>query len=681
MRISIVALAASVISTAAASASDLRYTYTGDDFTNVDVHGPSTPFTTSDFISFTFTSPYAVGPNLSDAGFAGPITSWSLTLGPLSYSSLDPTSVLYSINFSTDSSGQITAWQFTTQTNVVAPNLQPAQYPPTPYEEEVASFNLPPTFGVADLIYIPSIYQDSYYAYNSDLPGTWTVTSVPEPPIWAMMLAGFATLGFAHHARRRRGLPQPAQGERLPDRPGGQSTGNDRKLALGLPHIVARLARRMTAVGAMFALAFSLGLAATGAAFALPDATFTLSLEALGQNGDYSSPGDETDSYCRSLGSCGTASGSLTSNLLGMQSVSGSAMTFEDLGAQSYATVDFYFMIKGPANEPVTYGMKASGATSVFGGGQATALLYLDGTLLNWACSSSMTGYCAVNDQFAFDTEFSAPSNTVQKLEIDLTGGTAAFGGGPYSASIDPMITVDPAYAAEGYSLVLSPNVTLGSVAPSVPEPATWVMMLSGFAALGFAYRIRRRARGTSGGIRLAMPKSPFCIACGVAIAPLFSAPAARAEVLLVTYTSSYVGTEIFKFDTLDGSGVPGYGDSEISFPLLYDSQGNNNVTFAAPHVENPSYPGTTIVTCCDTGFYDGINPPIFTGGMTALDWPLGMYVGAYGTFTVALAPAAPEASTWAMMLVGFGGLGFAALRRRARALRNSDSAQPQTAR
>ena len=130
-------------------------------------------------------------------------------------------------------------------------------------------------------------------------------------------------------------------------------------------------------------------------------------------------------------------------------------------------------------------------------------MLYLDGTLLNWACSSSMTGYCAVNDQFAFDTEFSAPSNTVQKLEIDLTGGTAAFGGGPYSASIDPMITVDPAYAAEGYSLVLSPNVTLGSVAPSVPEPATWVMMLSGFAAL--------ESPIASGGARGAHPGDTSC--------------------------------------------------------------------------------------------------------------------------------------------------------------------------
>ena len=109
--------------------------------------------------------------------------------------------------------------------------------------------------------------------------------------------------------------------------------------------------------------------------------------------------------------------------------------------------------------------------------------------------------------------------------------------------------------------------------------------------------------------------------------------------------------------------------------------QGNDNVTFAAPYAENPSYPGTTIITCCGTGFYDGINPPIFTGGTTALDWPLGVYNGSYGKFVVALAPSAPEVSTWAMMLVGFGGLGFGALRRRASELRNSASAQPHVAR
>jgi hypothetical protein len=182
-----------------------------------------------------------------------------------------------------------------------------------------------------------------------------------------------------------------------------------------------------------------------------------------------------------------------TSNFNGVQSITGSALSNQDLGVQASATVDFYFMIKGPKNEQVTYHLKSSGSTSVFGGGQATALLYLEGTLLNYACSSSMTGYCAVSDHFQFDTDFSATSNTQEVLEIDLNGGTAAFGGGPFMASADPMITVDPLYANQGYSLELSPNVTQGSLASSVPEPGTWAMVLIGFAALGFAYRVRRR--------------------------------------------------------------------------------------------------------------------------------------------------------------------------------------------
>jgi hypothetical protein len=72
------------------------------------------------------------------------------------------------------------------------------------------------------------------------------------------------------------------------------------------------------------------------------------------------------------------------------------------------------------------------------------------------------------------------------------------------------------------------------------------------------------------------MPKSPSRVAYAATVVALISAFAfaARAEELEVTYTSGHVGTEIFKFNTLDGYGVPGCGDSEISFPLLYDSQG-----------------------------------------------------------------------------------------------------------
>jgi hypothetical protein len=260
----------------------------------------------------------------------------------------------------------------------------------------------------------------------------------------------------------------------------------------------------MTSVGGMLVLALGITATAPRAAFAqvtVKDATFNLSLEVLGADGGgLTAPGTDTINYCRTLGSCGSASGTLTSNFNGVQSISGSAMTFQDLGVQSSATVDFYFSIEGPKKEQVTFHLQGGGATSVFGGGQATALLYLNGTLLNYACSSSMTGYCAVSDKFAFDTDFSATSNTQEVLEIDLNGGTTPFGGGPFTAQADPIITVDPLYANQGYSLVLSPNVTQESLANSVPEPATWVMALTGFAALGFAYRVRRRGSAVQRG-------------------------------------------------------------------------------------------------------------------------------------------------------------------------------------
>jgi PEP-CTERM motif len=272
---------------------------------------------------------------------------------------------------------------------------------------------------------------------------------------------------------------------------------NDRCPARGLPAVGARLARTLATLAGPIALAAGIGAAAPDAAFAqtVKDATFNLSLEVLGADGGgLTAPGTDTiDDFCRTTDSCGSASGTLTSNFNGVQSISGSATTNQDLGAQASATVDFYFMIKGPKNAQVTYHLKASGSTSVFGGGQATALFYLNGTLLNYACSSSMTKYCVVSDHFQFDTDFSAISNTQEVLEIDLNGGTAAYGGGPFTASADPIITVDPLYANQGYSLELSPNVTEGSLASSAPEPGTWAMALLGFAALGFAYRARRR--------------------------------------------------------------------------------------------------------------------------------------------------------------------------------------------
>jgi len=206
-RIALHALAAAVMCGLAtpAFAETWLYAYTGNDFTHVTsiCCGPDTPFTTADAIHFQFTSPSRLAPNLTDAGFSAPIDAWSLSVGPLHYASGPPGNVLYSINFSTDAAGQISGYQFTTQTDVVAPNLLPAEYPPTPYEEEVFSFDLPGLLGVGDGVYIPSIFQDSEYASNSGTPGTWTVTAVPEPLTWMVMLAGLFGVGAALRAWRR----------------------------------------------------------------------------------------------------------------------------------------------------------------------------------------------------------------------------------------------------------------------------------------------------------------------------------------------------------------------------------------------------------------------------------------------------------------------------------------------
>jgi len=188
---------AAILATGRAEATIWTYTYTGNTFTTVNP-----PWTKLDAIDFKFSSPTLLGDNLVDAGFPGSVLSWSLSVGPLSYSSATPGSVLYSINFSTDASGKIIGYQFTTQTDTTAPGLLPPEYPPTPYEEEVFSFDLPALLGKADGIYIPSIFQDSYYTYNSGAPGTWTVTAaVPEPATWAVLLIGICGIGCVTRQR------------------------------------------------------------------------------------------------------------------------------------------------------------------------------------------------------------------------------------------------------------------------------------------------------------------------------------------------------------------------------------------------------------------------------------------------------------------------------------------------
>ena len=146
--------------------------------------------------------------------------------------------MLYSINFSTNAAAQITGYQFTTQTDVVAPDLIPYEYPPTIYLEEVFSFDLPGVLCCEDGIYIPQIFQDSAYASNADDPGTWAVTSVPE--LLGRRRARPRAAPVAHLWRRhvrhtvrplRPRSPRPRPVHRLADEAAEHATGGDEMIA------------------------------------------------------------------------------------------------------------------------------------------------------------------------------------------------------------------------------------------------------------------------------------------------------------------------------------------------------------------------------------------------------------------------------------------------------------------
>jgi PEP-CTERM motif len=104
---------------------------------------------------------------------------------------------------------------------------------------------------------------------------------------------------------------------------------------------------------------------------------------------------------------------------------------------------------------------------------------------------------------------------------------------------------------------------------------------------------------------------------------------------------------------TVDGSSITG----------LANFLGADNLVF-------PSASGATLVD--DHGFsfslQNGQDVDIFNGG------PDGLYevegTNSFGTADFSLTAAVPEPSTWAMMLLGFCGLGFMAYRRKSGAVR-----------
>ena len=180
---------------------DVTYEYTGNDFTTVFTPSGAGPYTTSDFISgsFTVASPLA-------ADFTGTINpvSFSFTDGVQTITNLNYLPSLSTFGVQTDNNGNIQYWAISVDSlgNLIATvSIGSSQ---------VGLIVLPPNTETdkADVLSGPPL-DTSYGMSNTNNPGSWNdLSATPEPSSTILWLTGIFGIGLAHMLLKRKQATQ-----------------------------------------------------------------------------------------------------------------------------------------------------------------------------------------------------------------------------------------------------------------------------------------------------------------------------------------------------------------------------------------------------------------------------------------------------------------------------------------
>ena len=206
--------------------------------------------------------------------------------------------------------------------------------------------------------------------------------------------------------------------------------------------------------------------------------------------------------------------------------------------SEVYAYVSYYFEVFGPAGVQVPIIVSASSAFTTSATtvqGYETGDLLLTVTIGNQPQSTAACvavnyrgAACTVPSSFSVNEAFTTSSNILNQIQLSLitivNAGIEAGSSAAITGYIDPVVTIDPAFARAGeFTLLFSAGV--GNLPPtSVDEPSSRASLAAGITLLLLALRLgRARSRSNAGAYCLAkiISSSSSCLPTQRKIHPL----------------------------------------------------------------------------------------------------------------------------------------------------------------